>query len=79
MANQYCIYHVGRLQNIEVDLVGVKTLVDFKVIEQMGNKYSYPSLLGIEWGYENYAIIDIKKEIMNFEADGMKVTQPLDH
>ena len=47
MANQYCIYHVGRLQNIEVDLVGVKTLVDFKVIEKIGNKYSYPSLLGI--------------------------------
>jgi hypothetical protein len=34
--------------------------------------------LGINWGYENYTIIDLKKEIMTFEVDGMKVTQPLD-
>jgi hypothetical protein len=24
MANQYCIYPIGRLQNVEVDLAGVK-------------------------------------------------------
>jgi hypothetical protein len=34
--------------------------------------------LGIDWAYENYIVIDIKKEIMTFEVDGMKVTQPLD-
>jgi hypothetical protein len=26
MANQYCIYPIGRLQNIEVDLDGVKRM-----------------------------------------------------
>jgi hypothetical protein len=69
---------VGRLQNIEVDLVGVKTIVDFEVIEIMGEKDPYPTLLGIDWAYENYAVIDLKKETMTFESDGMKVTQPLD-
>jgi hypothetical protein len=44
----------------------------------MGEKYPYRTLLGIDWAYENYAIIDLKKELMRFEADGMKVTQPLD-
>jgi hypothetical protein len=78
MANQYCIYPVGRLQNIEVDLAGIKTIADFEVIEIMGEKDPYPTLLGIDWAYENYIVIDLKKEIMTFEVDGMKVTQPLD-
>jgi hypothetical protein len=47
MANQYCIYHVGRLQNVEVDLAGVKTMAYFKVIEMMGKKDPYPNLLGM--------------------------------
>jgi hypothetical protein len=46
MANQYCIYLVGRLQNIEVDLAGVKTMEDFEVIEIMGEKDPYPSSIG---------------------------------
>jgi len=44
-----------------VDLDGIKTLVDLEVIEIMGGKYLYPSLLGIDWAYEKYAIRDLKK------------------
>jgi hypothetical protein len=47
MENQYCIFLVGRLQNVEIDLVGVKTVVYFEVIEIMGEKDPYPNLLGI--------------------------------
>jgi hypothetical protein len=78
MVNQYSGFPIGRLQNVEVDLVGVKTVVDFEVIEIIGEKDPYPTLLGIDWAYENYVVIDIKKEAMTFESDGMKVTQPLD-
>jgi hypothetical protein len=78
MTNQYCIYPVGRMENVEVDLAGVKKTIYFEVIEIMGEKDLYPYLLGIEWAYDNYAVIDIKKELMTFEEDGMKVTQPLD-
>ena len=53
-------------------------MVDFKDIKIMGQKDPYPSLLGIDQAYENFIVIDIKKEIMNFEENGMKVTQPLD-
>jgi hypothetical protein len=35
-------------------------------------------LLGIDWTYENYAVIDLKKDTMTFEAEGIKVVQPLD-
>jgi len=61
-----------------VDVVGVITHVDFKVIGIMGDKDPYPTLLEIDWAFENYAIIDFKKELMNFEVEGVSVIQPLD-
>jgi hypothetical protein len=48
MVNQFFIFPVGRLKNVEVDVAGVKMTVDFEVIEIMGDKDPYPSLLGIE-------------------------------
>jgi hypothetical protein len=62
---------------VEIDVVGVKTIVEFEVIEIMGDKYPYPSLLGIDWAYENYAVINLKKDTMTFETDGIKVFNPL--
>jgi hypothetical protein len=78
MANQYCIFPIGRLENVEIDVVGVKTVDYFEGIEIMGDKDPYPSLLSIDWDFENYAMIDLKKHTMMFEADGIKVVQPLD-
>jgi len=48
MENYYCIFPVGRLENVEIDVVGVKTTIDFEVIEIMGDKYPYPTLLRID-------------------------------
>jgi len=48
MANQYYIYLVGRLQNVEVDLAAIKTIEKFEVIEIMGENDLYPTLLGID-------------------------------
>jgi hypothetical protein len=78
MENQYCIFPVGRLENVEINVVGVKTTVDFEVIEIMGDKDPYLDLLGIDWAYDNYVIIDPKRDTMTFEVDGIKVVQPLD-
>jgi len=61
-----------------VDLVGVKTVVDFEVIEIIGEKDPYLALLGIDWNYEKYVVNDLKKETMTLESDGMKFTHPLD-
>jgi hypothetical protein len=42
----------------------------------MGDKYPYPSLLGIDWSYEKNAIVDIKRDTMTFEAEGIKYFSP---
>ena len=78
MENQYFIFPLGRLENVEVDLAGVKKTIDFEVIEIMGDIYPYPALLGTDWAYENYVFIDLKRDTMMFEVDGIKVVKPLD-
>jgi len=78
MVNQYCISPIGRLENVKIDVAGENTVVDFEVIEVMGDKGPYPVLLVIYWAYDKYAVIDLKKDTMTFEVDGIKVVQPLD-
>jgi hypothetical protein len=63
---------------VEIDVAGVKTMADFEVIKIMGYKNPYPALLGIDWAYDNYVVIDLKKDTMTFEVEGIKVVQPLD-
>lgn len=48
MVNQYFIVPTGRLENVEVDVAGVKTYTEFEVINIMGDKDPYPVLLGID-------------------------------
>jgi hypothetical protein len=78
MANQYCIFPIGILENVEIDVARVKTIADFEVIKIMGDKYPYPSLIGIDWAYDNYALINLNKYTMTFEVGRIKVVQPLD-
>jgi hypothetical protein len=63
---------------VEIYVAGVNTTIDFEVIEIMGDKDPHPYLLGIDWAYDNYAIIDIKRDTMTFEEDEIKVVKPLD-
>jgi len=78
MANPYCIFPIGKLENVEIDVPGVKIVAGFEVIKIMGDRDPYPALVGIYWAYENYVVIDQKKDTMTFEADKIKVVQPLD-
>ena len=61
-----------------MDLDGVRSLVDFKVIEIIDDSTPYPALLGIDWAFENQAIINLKKKTMSFEGNGIQVIGPLD-
>lgn len=65
------------MEDVEVDVARVKTYIDFEVKDIMGDKDPYLALLGIDWAFENYVVIDLKKELMIFEDGEVRVVQPL--
>jgi hypothetical protein len=46
---------------VEVNIDGVKTKVDFEVIEIMDDSNPYPALLGIDWAFDNNVILNMKQ------------------
>ena len=71
LANQQRVIPLGHLSSIPVDLDGVRSLADFKVIEIIDDSTSYPTLLGIDQAFENHVIINLKKKTMSFEGNGI--------
>ena len=78
LANQQRVIPLGRLSTIPVDLDGVHSLADFEVIEIIDDIMPYLALLGINWAFENQAIINLKKKTMSFKGNGIQVIGPLD-
>jgi hypothetical protein len=78
MANQQAIIPFGRLEHVPVDIDGVRTFADFEVIEIVDHSCPYPVLLGIDWAFNNFTVVDLKKIRMTFEGDGLSVIAPLD-
>jgi hypothetical protein len=61
-----------------VDIYGVRTFVDFKVIDIVDDSCPYPTLLGIDWAFNNSTVVGLKKRKMTFEGHGLRVIAPLD-
>jgi hypothetical protein len=68
----------GRLEHVPVDIVGVRTFANFKVIDIVNDSCPYPMLLGIDWAFNNLTVVDLKKRRMTFEGDGVRVITSLD-
>jgi hypothetical protein len=78
MDNQQVVSPFGILEHVPVDIDGVRTFVDFEVIEIVDDSCPYPALLSIDWAFNNSIIVDLKKIRMTFEGDGLRVIAPLD-
>ena len=54
------------MKQIKVDLNGFKTYVDFEIIESWDEKNLYPTLLGIEWAFDNdhYPKFELVKNVI---------------
>jgi hypothetical protein len=76
--NQYKIVLIGRLTEIPVNIDGVCSVADFEVIDIVDNNQPLPTLMGLEWAFENQSIINLKRREMIFEVGELKVTAPLD-
>ena len=61
-----------------MDINGVRTFVDFEVIEIVDDSCPYPALLGIDWAFNNSIVVDLKKRRMKFEGNGLRVITPMD-
>jgi hypothetical protein len=78
LANQHRVLPIGRMKGLIVDLDGARTKVDFKLIEIVDGTTPYPSLLGLDWAFDNQAIINLKTRKMKFESNEYRVIAPLD-
>jgi hypothetical protein len=61
-----------------MDIDGVRTFADFEVIEIVDDNFPYPTLLGIDWAFNNSTMVELKKICMTFEKYGLRVIAPLD-
>jgi hypothetical protein len=78
LANQHKVIPISRLKGVTVDLDGVCTKADFEIIEIVDGTTPYPTLLGLDWLFDNQAIINLKTQKMAFESGEYRVIVPLD-
>jgi hypothetical protein len=78
MDNQQYVNPFGRLEHVPVDIDGVRTFAHFEVIEIVDDSCPYPTLLRIDWAFNNSTMVDLKKIIMTFEGDFLRFITPLD-
>jgi hypothetical protein len=72
------VFPIGRLKGLTVDLDGVHTMEYFEVTVIVYGTTPYPTLLGLNWAFDNQDIINPKKIKMAFELGEYRVIAPLD-
>jgi hypothetical protein len=78
LENQHRILPIGRLKGVTVVLDGVRIKSYFEVIEILDDTTPYPTLLGLDWAFDNQAIINLKTWKMKFDSGEYRVIAPLD-
>jgi hypothetical protein len=78
LANHHIVLPIGRLKGVTLDLDGVCTMADFEVIDIVYGTTPYPTLLRLDWEFDNQAIINLKTRKMNFELGEYRFISPLD-
>jgi hypothetical protein len=77
LSNQHKVLPIGRLKGVTIYLDEMHTKADFEVIEIVDDTTPYPTLLGLDWVFENHAIINLKTRKMTFESREYMVIVPL--
>ena len=72
------VLQIGMLSQVPMEVEGLRTYVEFKVIDLVDEKNTYHVLLDIYWVINNQEIINFKKRIMSFEDSKMRVVAPID-
>ena len=78
LASQSKVLPIGRLTQVPMEVEGLRTYVDFKVIDIVDDTNPYPTLLGIDWEIDNKTIINFKKMFLYFKDSEIRVVAPID-
>ena len=78
LVNQSKVLPIGRLTQIPVEVEGLRTYVDFEVIDIVNDTNPYTTLLGIDLEIHNQTIINFKKRILSYEDSKLRVVAPID-
>jgi hypothetical protein len=78
LENQHRVLPIGRLEGVIVNLDRVRIMEDFEVIEIVYGTTPYPTLLGLDWAFDNEDVINLKKREMTFESVKYRVISQLD-
>ena len=78
LVNQQRVSSIGRLSNILVEIDEVCSLADFEVIKIIDDSNPFPTLLGIDWAFDNLVVINLKKKQTTFEGHNIRIIVPLD-
>jgi hypothetical protein len=78
LSNQHKIFPIGRLKGVTIYLYGVHTKENFEVIDIVYGTTPYPTLLGLDWEFDNQDIINLKIRKMTFKSSEYRVITPLD-
>lgn len=78
MANEQKIMPFGRPESIWIDIDGIRSTNTFEVIEIMDDSIPFPTLLGLEWAFENLSLVNLKKRQLVLEQGNLRVIAPLE-
>jgi hypothetical protein len=78
LENQHRVIKIGRLKGVTIYLDGVCTKEDFELIKIVDGTTPHPTLLGLDWAFDNQAIINLKTRKMTFEFGDYRVIAALD-
>jgi hypothetical protein len=53
---------ICRLKNKKVDIDGICMATNFELMDMVDEPIPFPTLLGIDWAFDNHAIIYLKLE-----------------
>ena len=66
------------MTQVLAEVEGMRTYVDFEVIDIVDDTNMYPSLLGIDQEIDNHTIINFQKMILTFEDLELRVVTTID-
>lgn len=78
LANKGLTEPMGLYKNVEIVIMGIPTLTEFKVIEPKEGRKSYLALVSQRWERKMKANISLEKDRIKFKGQGKKVIIPLD-